>query len=153
MSSPKMKGGKLPIESKPQTRRISAEEAFGGGAMALPQEIQDEFEAKGWVPRWLNAAEVYKNQGYHSKGWKIYRRPTPTKAEFQFGQDPDGIVRRGDSILGYKDAEAIRIHRTHLQQRRDSELGKRSMQAADLRSVARQAGVKTYVEEGDDGDE
>lgn len=148
-----MKNGKLPQSQKPLKQLLTADDVFGEGGMNLPEDVKKDMEAKGLTPRWLNAQEVFKNQGYHKKGWKVYRRPAGSKTDFHFGTDPEGVVRRGDSILGYKTEADLAKHQEYLSQRRELAAGKKANAANELRETARKAGLKTFVQEGDEDSE
>lgn len=145
--STKIKAGKLPVTSRPQAARITADEAFGGGGMVLPEDIAEHGRKEGLSFRWLNASEVYKNQGYHTRGWQVYKRPNPGPINFQFGQDPEGVVRRGDCILGYKTKEAVTRHKEYLRQKaEDYSAGQKKQSIEDMRATARQAGSQ-FIDE------
>ncbi len=145
-----IKNGKQPLSQRPSPGRISAEDAFGGGTFDIPADIRADMDAKGLEPRWLNAAKVYKNQGYHEKGWIVYRNAELTGG-IAFGKDPDGVVRRGDCILGYKPKEQHQKHKAFLTQQREAQLGFSDRQKADMAATAKE--LKSVVRDFDPSDD
>lgn len=149
-TKPKMTQGRLPVSQKPQQKRIRAEDVFGGGTFEIPDHIQKDMKAKGYEPRWVNSAEVHRNQGYHKKGWKIYRDTTAAPEVFKFGQDPDGIVRRGDCILAYKEREAALKHKAYVRQMAGENDNIKSRHAEEMAELADRLGIKTTIDSSDD---
>lgn len=152
-----MKDGKKPLaEKKRESGMIRADEIFGT-ALSLPEELKEELEKKGLVGRWVNATELTKFQGYHPKGWKVYKKDSGTisaSGQFRFGNDPDGVIRRGDCILAVKTAEEVSKHKAFLKQRADIAKGVSGKAAAEMREALKQNQVKSTVVEGyDDGDD
>ncbi|NIO44968.1 MAG: hypothetical protein GTN36_05455 [Candidatus Aenigmarchaeota archaeon] len=96
--------------------KFNVEAPFALDPFSLPPDVKEEFEKKGWTPRWLNADTIITNSGYHPKGWQVFKRETPKKdsQSFLFGSDPDGYIRRGKSILGYKTNEDASKHKKYL---------------------------------------
>lgn len=150
MSKPKMNQGRIPVAQKPQKSRISAEDVFGNGTFEIPEHIRADMKAKGLEPRWVNSAEVHRNQGYHKKGWKIYRDTQASPEVFKFGQDPDGIVRRGDCILAYKEKEAAQKHRAYVRQMAGENDNIKTRQAEEMAELADRLGVRTTIDSSDD---
>jgi hypothetical protein len=98
-----IKGNKVALSDK---QELTYADVFGDRS-GMPDELKAELDAQGLVGRWLSAKKVYDNQGYHPKGWRVYKRKNAglTSNEFSTGKDPDGVVRRGDLILGVKTVE------------------------------------------------
>lgn len=114
-----MKNGKVKASDVPY---ISHEQAFGGGTHDLPPSVKAEFDKQGWTPRWLSIRKMSEHQGVHAKGWEVYRNPAATgSAAWLNGTPPDGTIRRGDLVLGYKSREKIALHRAYLKQRKDAQ--------------------------------
>jgi hypothetical protein len=150
-----IKEGKKPLSSKPKQVNPFTSDILGN-TLAIPDEIQAELESKGLVGRWLNAKEVYKNQGYHPRGWSVYRRDKPSSdtLNFKFGNDPDGIVRRGDCILGVKTVEQHKAHKDHLDARARRGYDINAEKAKEMKSLLGQSGLKNAkVLEGYDDNE
>jgi hypothetical protein len=145
--STKMKNGKVAKSS--ESSFITADEAFGG-THDIPADIKEHMAKEGWVPRWLNAKQVYNNQGYHPKGWQVYRRPNTVSTDFKFGSDPDGVVRRGDSILGYKTKAQHDKHTAYLDQSRRALAGYKSRQKEEMQALAGKASAVREIDPDED---
>lgn len=155
-SNNKPKGRRKPLVKKATAADgfIKADEVFGS-RMAIPPEVKEELDAQGLVGRWLNAQEVHQNQGYHKKGWTVYRRKSDKiNSEWSYGTDPSGVIRRGDSLLGVKTKEKVELHKQYLAQRAQ----KQSLKATDrsgakeLKKFAASAGLDTSIKGGDADD-
>lgn len=147
-----MANGRKPIKAKtkPADGFLKADEVFGN-RMSIPADIKQELLDQGLEGRWLNAKDVHQNQGYHKRGWSVYRRKSDKiNSEWSYGNDPSGVVRRGDSILGVKTIEDVSKHRQYLAQRAN----KQSLRASDregakaLKKSVAEAGLDTKVQEG-----
>jgi len=125
--------------------------------MALPLDLKKEIEEQGLVPRWINAGKLYANQGYHEKGWVPYRRKLDGKMgahEFKFGNDPDGVVRRGDCILAVKNKEQHKQHTDYLDYRAQAAKGLGKQEAEKIRQYLKDSRVEgVELEEGYEEDE
>jgi hypothetical protein len=110
-----------------------------GNRLAVPEHIVKECEAAGKALRWVSANELYANNGYHKNGWEAYKS-TSAKSDFRNGNDPEGIVRRGDMILADRATTALG---------RDRKASQRQA-AAELRKMAQDSGIDTVIEEGDE---
>jgi hypothetical protein len=138
---------------------VNFDDVFGN-QLTIPEEVEAEMKRKGWEPHWLDAKSLHVNQGYHPKGWKVYRRDTQAlgtagtrtidSQEFRYGSDPDGVIRRGTLILGYKTSEEVTKHRAYLKQRADRQSNVQATQAKELRKMVRDSGLASTVIEGDD---
>lgn len=153
-----IKDGKKPLSSKAKMAPITSADVFGN-TLAIPPELQAELDAQGLEAHWLNAKVVYANQGYHPRGWKVYRRD-PSKLSdtmglaFKFGNDPDGIIRRGDCILGVKTKEEHRRHKEYLEAKAQRGYNVNADKAQEMRSLLNSAGIKkASVLEGYDENE
>lgn len=141
---------KEPAKKRKITANIGGDEIFGN-RMKIPDEILEWAESNGMSKdnfRWLRSQDVYQNQGYHPKGWQVFRDTSGTiKNELGFGADPEGVVRRGDSILGFKTNDQLQKHRSHLKARRDRQQPRKvyERQVADLKSAAGSANVKIHM--------
>lgn len=149
--SEQIKDGKKPLSSKkkPTINQITADDLGFGNALHLPPEIQADLDAQGLEAHWMNATKLFQMGGYHPKGWTPYRRKatsTSSLSEFKIGTDPDGILRRGDSILGVKPKEQAEKHRLLLKQKAQRLAG--NNQASELDQFAKQAGVKMKIYDG-----
>lgn len=146
-----IKDGKKSLATKaPQASPILNDDVFGN-ALSIPPELKAELAAQGKVGRWLNAKTLANMQGYHPKGWQVYKRDPKLPSgiiDFKSGSDPDGVVRRGDCILGYKTADAADLHRRHLTQKARRGYQVNSDKAAEMRASLGSSGIKAKVLEG-----
>lgn len=149
--------GRKPFSSKgkPAPMNVLTDDIFGN-TLSIPPEIQKELKDKGLVGRFVRAGLLYANQGYHPKGWRAYKRDAGAKVEgveFKTGSDPEGLVRRGDCILAVKTVEEHEKHVNWLEAKADRYKGYSKRKQKELQDYAQDAGVKTLVDEGYDGDE
>lgn len=145
------KDGRKPLSSKPVQSHLVTDDIFGN-PLGIPADIKAELDSKGLTGRWLNAIELGKFQGYHKRGWKVYKRTSAPSdiMSFKIGNDPDGVVRRGDCILGVKTSDEIALHRKHLQQKAQHGYSVNADKANELRSALGNAGIKAKIHEGYD---
>lgn len=151
MSNVQVKGGRLPIAAK-KTPGSGFRRKFGD-RLGVDVDLHNEITAKGLEYRWIDAKKLYNNQGYHENGWEAYKRTGAPTSDFKNGNDPDGIIRRGGSILGVREKTLGDEHRAYLQERATNQVGKdrnaAQRRAADeLRKMAGKTGIK--ISEGDD---
>lgn len=156
----KLNAGRKPLSAKPRPSSYINEAEVFGNTFSLDSDLVSELDKKGLAYRFASSKAMLANQGYHPRGWKVYRREgaksddTMDTRSALFGNDPDGVVRRGDSILVVKPAEAHAKHRALLDQkasRLKSAAGKRH--AEELRETAREYGLRTQVSEGYEDDQ
>ena len=149
-----IKEGKKPISAKPGVQIVS-EDPFGN-PLTIGSELEKELAKQGLVGRWVNATELYKFQGYHPKGWRVYKTQNNailSNKEFRFGNDPEGVVRRGDCILAVKDQVERDKHRAFLDARADRQIAGAIYRKKELQEFAAKRGVKVAVTEGYDEDD
>ena len=143
-----IKQGKV-AKSRKKSGPISYDEVFGNPE-AMPDELMKELEDQGLVGRWLNAKATFETGGVHKRGWRIYIRKNCDKLTemSRLGSDPEGVVRRGDLILGYKTQEAVDLHRRWLKQERERlSLDKvRDKQVKELRELAKDADLDLKID-------
>lgn len=147
-----LKEGKKSIKDRIEPgQTIFMSEDDIGNLLAIPADLKTELEEKGLVGRWLNGPELSKNQGYHKKGWQVYRREkTSAIMDFKLGNDPDGLVRRGDCILGYKTKESASKQKSFLDQASRRKSSSEEAAKKELQQSFAAAGLKTKVVSGDD---
>lgn len=151
-----IKDGKKPISSKNRPF-IGAALPYHVSLLDLPEPLRKELDEKGLDARWCDAKTMYDFGGYHKHGWVPYRREksdTINNVEWKFGNDPDGIVRRGTCILGVrpKEVSEARKQAAELQRQRRVK-GLQKQHADQLRESARAAGVEATISEGYEEDE
>lgn len=142
------------------TPSIMSDDIFGN-ALELSNEIRAELKRKGLVPRWISYKKLVENQGFHPKGWTAYKRSkedmeksgTIESSTFLNGSDPDGYIRRGESILAVKTVAKAEEHRNWLAMRAQKQKSHSEIAAEELRATARSAGMKSLVDDQPDEDE
>ena len=108
------KDGKKPLSQKPTGTDTGFE--FGNKLFIEP-ELKAKAATEGKELRFISAKKLYENAGYHENGWTPYiveKGSFGTLSGFKFGNDPDGVLRRGDAILACRSVELSEKHRTHL---------------------------------------
>jgi hypothetical protein len=138
-----------PISEKKTPQTVVTEDLFGN-RLGIPAEVQKELDEKGLVARWLNAAKLAENQGFHKKGWRVYRSENYKGMDgFLFGSAPDGTVRRGDLVLGAKSKDEVRQHKAFLKNAADRVMGSHKQKAAqELKSMLKQNNSNGSVLDG-----
>ena len=148
--SEKIMNGKKPLSAKPSKPVPLTEDIFGN-TLALPEGLKKELEDQGLEGRWVNSKILYANQGYHPKNWVPYKRKNSdimdTK-DFLSGNDPSGVIRRGDCVLAVKSKEDAVKHRAFLKQRADRYTKFNKEKANELKSLARESNLNARIEEG-----
>lgn len=147
------KDGKRPLSTKPSsTRELFNDDVFGN-PLQLSEELKNELRARGLVWRFIDAKRLYDMNGYHDKGWVPYKRDAVTQAKdthgFKFGNDPDGVIRRGSVILAVKSKEQGDRHKEFLAQKaRRATDGYNAKKAQELREFSRNNNLNADVHEG-----
>ncbi len=147
---PQMKSGKMPITTK---KNPFLESQSLNDVLYIDPELRAELDAQNLQPKWLDSQETFKNGGYDSEGWVVYKRKPKSDtiglSDLMYGQDPTGIVRRGSLVLGVMDKERHAHLKEYLQIRSDrltQNLNKK--QADQLRQAAVQSQVEAKIHEG-----
>lgn len=148
-----LKNGKKPLSEKQKPKLDTYDDLFSTATTISP-ELKKELESQGLKWRWGSYKQLKDMDGYHPRGWKIYRRKESDIIDRQdagFGQSPDGVIRRGDMILVVKPEANWRKHKEYLKNKarrygKDSE----KAQAERLRQLAREHNVKPEISEGYD---
>lgn len=145
--------GKKPLKSKSTVSSLQEDAGFIN-TLGLSADLRAELSEQGLVGRFVDYKKLKDNDGLHTKGWRIYKRPkrdTIDSQEFRFGADPNGYVRRGSLVLAVKSETEWKAHRNlldHKAKTLKSNFAK--TQAEELRQMAKEHGVKTKVVEGYD---
>lgn len=155
-----LKNGKKPLSSKPAAPQILSSDDLFGNPLALPPELQEELDRVGLVGRFVDAKKLYEMNGYHKMGWRVYKQKnadgTMGNAEFRFGTDPEGVIRRGSLLLAVKSKEEHARHKLFLEQKSERYTsGVNRTKAEELRQLAKDSnldGIKIHegYEENDD---
>jgi hypothetical protein len=114
-----LKDGKKPLSQKPTPTML--EDGFDfGNKLYIEPSLKAEAKAKGLEIRFINAKKLMENSGYHENRWVPYlveKGTNGTLSGFKFGNDPDGVLRRGDCILAARPIETGDAHRKTLHNR------------------------------------
>jgi len=119
----------------------------------LPGDLKQELEEKGLVARWINAKQYEANYGQHRSGWQVYKREKNKKMgplDFSGGSDPDGYVRRMDSVLAVMPKEKFAVLRKRKQLKNAMQADVNEMQAETMREMLRRSGIEGEITEGYD---
>ncbi len=152
-----LKDGKKPLSQK--AKPVIGDDFEFGNKLYIEPALKAKAKAEGLELRFINAKKLYANSGYHDKGWTPYKVDPGTfgtliNSSFKFGNDPEGVIRRGeDSILACRSIERGDKHRLLLQDkaaRHSNAIHKKN--AEDLSEAMGRAGLgKALV--GEEGDE
>lgn len=151
MSSNNPKGGRLPLSQKQSVNPFTQQFK---DRLRVPDAIQQEIDEQGLVARWVDANKLYENNGYHKNGWTAFKSKL-VKADFRYGNDPEGIIRRGSLILAVRDKELHEGHKEHLRNRSNMLSGSddkaaQRQAARELRAMAKSGNLNTKIVEGDE---
>lgn len=150
-----IKNGRKSIETKKQPAFLQSDEVFGS-LLHVDEEIKKEVAGKGLELRWLDANQMIRNGNYHPAGWTIYRRDKKADSDilgFKFGNDPEGIIRRGTCVLGVRPTAHGDKHRALNAQRAARQSGQPAKDAAQaLREMAKASNVKSAVDDSFDAE-
>jgi hypothetical protein len=138
-----IKDGKKPVSAKASSSpSFFSHDALFGNNQRIPEDVQADLDSQGLVGRWLNAKKLYDNQGYHKMGWVPYKRKGPATgvSEFRTGSDPEGIVRRGDMILGVRTKAKNEEHKAYLKHKASVQEGSQAQSATELRKLMGKSG-------------
>ena len=155
-SKPSMKDKGIPIQAK-NDRFDFIDPGFATDLFALDSSVKKELEDKGLVGRFVNVAEIEKMGGHHQKGWKVYKRDNQAASskDFLFGADPNGYIRRGDTVLAVKTKEDAKRHKAYLDQLASAANVKNLMkrQKDEQRRYFKEAGMDKYSRSVEDSDD
>jgi hypothetical protein len=97
---------KKPVEQKGITRSENTSLSRPLGFFELDPKLQAELDESGLEAHFLSIKNIERNGGYHSRGWRPFKRQTTdSENAFSYGRDTEGYVRRGDLVLGVKTKE------------------------------------------------
>lgn len=155
--SEKLVKGRKPFKQAPrrQVKDLREDDLFGN-MLKLDPDLEKELAEKGLEARFVDAGKLYAANGYHPKGWTVYKRQTASGTmDFKFGNDPEGIIRRGTMILAVKSKEQAERHREFLRQKAELYNSVVPRMAEELRRTAKENNVDAYVDEtyGEDDDQ
>ena len=146
-----IKDGKKPISEKASVTGDSFNPFMN--TLTIDPKLVAMLKAKGLEVRFISATKLKENGGYHQRGWEVYKPATHGEVadiqSFKFGQDPDGIMRRGDIVLAVRSVELGDQHRKWLKNKADRlKDGYNKTKAEELRQLSRDNGIKATIHEG-----
>lgn len=141
---------------KPLSQRIRSEEEFGDefqqDMLAVSNDIQNELKSKGLVWRWVDYMRMKQMDGYHPRGWVLYKRKADDKLdkdEVRIGRDPSGLIRRGSLVLAVRPKETNDRHKAYLKHRASQYTVKSKKKELDgLKQKAKQLNLDTKIVDG-----
>jgi len=137
---------------------INPDEAFTN-KLAIPEAIKKDLAEKGLEAHWVDSKKLYENGGYHDRDWVPYvnKEIKSNPVGFKFGNDPDGVLRRGSLILAVKTKDQADVHRAHLSAKAERYAAVTNRRNRDeIKQLAKESrGTIRVYEEGDEefGDE
>ena len=126
--------------------------------LALPKELKDYLKSIDMDFRFLNAAEFRAAGGYHRSQWQPFKAPADAVKQGLYGVTPEGLIQRGDLILGVRSKAITAQHSAHLAEKRKRYSNYGKTEAKRMREHIRSTGLSDHVrvEEGygeDDGED
>lgn len=144
-----IKGGKRSLTDK--VKGASDYNDIFGNPLTISPELKKEIKDQGLAHRFIDYKRYKEMDGYHSRGWKVYKRKNTSSKnsdEFTHGSNPDGYVRRGTVILAVRPVEINEKHKQVLKNKAELySRKKRRKNAKDLRQMADEGGLDTMVSE------
>ncbi len=125
-----------------------SEEFTYHNALAIPGELKTHLNNKGLDWRFLNANEFRKAGNYHRSHWKPFV-VTPDISGLVSTMTADGLIQRGDLILGVRPKAITAKHREFLAERNRRYNNFAKDEAQKMREDIRRKGLSgVKVEEG-----
>lgn len=121
--------------------------------LEVPAEIQAELLKQGLHGRWLNRTQLQKSFGFHRSGYRPYIHKDAkgntlgSKNPFS-GTDAEGLISRGDMVLGVKSIEDYHEHKEHIKYLTKLTQGYNKRAAQELQELSNTYGVETDIDEG-----
>lgn len=145
-------------EKKPQEKIkhdpdfISEEFAYNN-MLSLPQALKDYLNGKDLDWRFLNAAQFRRAGNYHRSHWKPLNA-TSEMVDMIDGITAEGLIQRGDLILGVRPKAISVKHRESLAQKARRMGGFAQESAKQMKDDLRRKGISGIkIEEGYDEDD
>jgi hypothetical protein len=127
--------GKKPLSSKPKRASFQEPDFFRNKLVVAP-EVAAEIAEQGLECRWIDYKKYIADDNQHNRGWTVYRRKQDSAtAALQFGNNPDGIIRRGNTVLAVRPIEQGDEHRAYIKERNKILKGFKKAKANELREA------------------
>lgn len=148
MSTKPVLNGRKPVSEKVK-QAAKSPGTFSKTLLDIPANIKAELSAKGLEGRWISFKQYADNYGYHKNNWAVFKSDSKTSPDgVLFGNNPDGIIRRGDLVLAARPMEQGDEHRAILAEKARIARGYQKAKAEELRQMAKDRSVDAEVYEG-----
>ncbi len=145
--------GRKPLSSKVKSPVVS-EPTFFSNKMSVSEDIKTELAKKGLDYRFIDYKKYVADGNNHSKGWTVYRSDSlKDTGSFLSGTNPDGIIRRGSTVLATRPLHQSQEHKDWLAQKASMSKGFKQAKADELRQMAKDNSLDTVVDGGFDGED
>lgn len=125
--------------------------------LTLPQELKTYLADQGMDFRFLNAAAFRQAGNYHHSDWRPFDVRQAKSLSAATGATAEGLIQRGDLILGIRPKTISAKHRETLNRRNKaySQANVAKSQAKQFREAIRDQGLSEHasVDEGYDEDD
>lgn len=118
------------------------------GRLALPSKLKEYLNAQGMDFRFLNATQYRASGNFHKSDWRPFDiRGAKSLAGETFGANAEGIIQRGDLILGIRPKTISAAHKQRLadKNQRYSQANVAKTQKKQFQEQVRDAGLGEYV--------
>jgi hypothetical protein len=113
-------------------------DVFYNNTLSLPESLKAEMTEKGLDWRFLNSNEFRRRGNMHKSYWQPYK---PTGTENAAYCNAEGLIQRGDLILGARQKRISALHKDYLDKKNRANAGINREQARQLKKMAVDAGV------------
>lgn len=121
----------------------STEFAFNN-RLALPDEVKEYLTGKGLDWRFLNAQEFRASGNIHRSHWRPFKIPAEMAgADGFYGANAEGLIQRGDLILGVREKAITVAHKEHINKRNKALYQQATVegQAKKLKETVRESSI------------
>ena len=146
------KQGRKPIKQRPKASFEDAE--FSSDITKISDELKAELKEQNYAYRWVDYLKMKTMDGYHPRGWQLYRRPKEKSdiidnSEARLGSNPDRLIRRGTLVLAVRSEELNLKHKVYLRNRASRYAANaKAQRKEDLIRTAKQHNLDTTIVDG-----
>lgn len=151
-----IQNGRKPLSTKPRAQAPMNMEDLFGNSLSVPDELRIELEKQNLAWRFISAPDLQKMGGYHRFGWRPYQKSQSDKmsGDVQFGNDPNGYIRRGELVLATRPMDIHKKHQQFLKQEADRAKLIQQTKAGEIRDlVGSNRGIQVHEGYEDEGEE
>lgn len=122
-----------------------------GNRLVLPEALKASLNEKGLDFRFLNASEFRASGNYHRSQWVPYKFDDADEAA-KYGATAEGVIARGDLVLGVRPKAITAKHREFLRERNRKYSQFNKTEAQKMRQHIKDSGLGGHVRvvEGDE---